>query len=251
MVESVESSQSLGADEQALLHALKGTGELGRRLKEDLKRSKGLAKYKLEIQFSKARSSKLETPNTAVVVAWESGRRFHGGGDQRMAFCGYWSGQGYYGEDECMAPIEDKHFGMYHTVCPTCQREQFLDPLTKKQHLLYAQREGKDLNSLAKLPVANPSYVVNLTPKKMAKFIAKRWHSLGGNADLYVKYHPTDIRCYDVDEVKKPDVYEKARRDRTERKENRGLVVYPLANIIKDILAGAEIEGRFLALLLA
>ena len=66
-----------------------------------------------------------------------------------------------------------------------------------------------------------------------------------------MKFHATDIRCRDVPEVKKPDHYDKARRDRTERKENRGLVIYPLKNIIKDSVGGKPIERCFLNLISA
>jgi hypothetical protein len=184
-------------------------------------------------------------------MVWESGRRFHGGGDQRMVFCGYWSGQGFTGSEECGKPIKDENFAINHLVCPHCHREQFLDPQVKKRHIQIALDNGQDITGLKNMPVVNPMLIAKLGPKSLAIFVSKIFRDLGANADIYVKYHPEDIRGYDVSDVKKDDIYEKARRARTEKKENRGIVIYPLENIIKDTMAGASIEGRFQALFLA
>lgn len=244
-------SKPLGEDEQQILDALHGRGALGEKLKKDLEREKDKARHKIELQFLKARSHRREVSNLFNIQVWESGRRLHGGGDQRMVFCGYWPGQGYTGAEECGKPISDGHFGVNHLVCPHCNREQFLDEQTKLAHIALAKKEGHDIRGLTRLPIVNPLLVGKLSSQKLAILLAKIFRDLGSNADIYVKFHPTDIRCRDVPEVKKPDLYEKARRDRTDRKENRGLVNYPLANIIKDVSAGATLEKRLQMLLLS
>lgn len=245
------SNKALGPEEAQLLDALHGRGELGERLKKDLERTKNRAKYKIEIQFDKNRSTSVFKMGTALIMVWESGRRFHGGGDQRMMFCGYWPGQGFNGSEECGKPIKDENFSINHLVCPHCHREQFLDPQVKKRHIQLAIQNGQDASGLEHMPVANPMLLAKLGPKSLAVFVSKIFKDLGANADIYVKYHPEDIRGYDIPDAKKDDVYEKARRARTEKKENRGIVIYPLENIIKDTMAGASIESRFQALFLA
>lgn len=244
-------TKSLGEDERQLLDALHGTGPLGEKLKKDLEKQKNRAKYKIEIQFHKDRRAALHTPSLVSIMVWESGRRLHGGGDQRMVFCGYWEGQGYRDADACGKPIKDDNFAANHLVCPHCKRECFLDAQVKKAHILLAQKEGKDTSNLKRMPVVNPYFIAKMSPKPLANFIAKIFRNLDSNADIYVKYHPTDIRSHDASEAKKPDIYDKARLDRIERKENRGLVIYPNEHIIRDTVAGATVESRFLALLLA
>lgn len=246
-----KSAAPLGPDERNILDALHGQGELGERLKADLEKQKNRAKYKIEVQFGKDRSMSMLKPSTAVIMAMESGRRFHGGGDQRMVFCGYWPGQGYKDAEACGKPVKDENFAVNHMVCPHCHREQFLDPQVKKRHIQIAKQERQNVDGLLKMPIANPMLIAKMNPKNLSVFVAKIFRDLDSNADVYMKYHPTDIRGYDAPEAKKPDIYEKAREDRVVRKENRGLVIYPLENIIRDTLSGATLEGRLQALFLA
>lgn len=248
-------SKPLGDDERQILDALHGRGALGAQLKKDLAQHKEKAKYKIEVQFMKARSSQAHVPNLFNVQVWESGRRLHGGGDQRMVFCGYWPGQGFHGEEECCKPIEDSNFAVNHLVCPHCQREQFLDPETKKAHIQAALEDGQDTSGLLRMPIVNPMLVGKLSPAPMSRLLAKIFRNLGSSADIYVKFHPTDIRHSAITSIETDTSqiaqYEKARRDRLTRKENRGLLIYPLPNILRDVIAGATLEGRLKALILA
>jgi hypothetical protein len=241
----------LGEDEKQLLDALHGRGALGEKLKKDLEADKEKAKYKIELQFAAARSAKLEVPNLFQVMVWESGRRFHGGGDQRMVFCGYWRGQGYPDKEECMKPIADSNFAVNHLVCPHCGREQFLDPQVKARHIEIAREERSDVAGLERMPIVNPTLVGKLSAQPMSRLLARIFRDCGSAADLYIKFHATDIRCRDVAEVKKADHYRKAREDRVEKKENRGLLIYPLKNIIKDTVSGKPLEKCFLGCLLS
>jgi hypothetical protein len=71
----------------------------------------------------------------------------------------------------------------------------------------------------------------------LAKELTKIFHSLGGNADVYLKFHKTDVRYLALERDKGPDV---ARR-------LKGLAIYPLRNILKDTAAGADLTSRFKA----
>jgi hypothetical protein len=234
----------LGQDEQAILDALHGKGPIGERLKADLEKNKNKGKYKLEVHFGKNRRIAREALNTGAILIWESGRRFHGGGDEKMYWCGYSRDFPYVGDKICGKPILTKYFGVNHVVCPHCMRENFLDKLVREDHIKAAREGGKDVEGLKRLPIVVGERLFKSTPLNLAKTLARYWVELECNADLYFKYHPSDIRCRDVAEVKKPDVYDKAREKR-----NDGLLIYPLARIITDVTAGADLEKRFLAMI--
>lgn len=241
--------EEMSQDEKDILDALHGRGALGERLKKDLAANKDKAKYKIELQFMKARSSQPHVANLFNLHVWESGRRLHGGGDQRMVLCGYWPGQGFHGDEACGKPISDSHFGISHLVCPHCRRENFLDEQTKAQHIKHAAETRKDVVGLRRMPIVNPLLMGKFTPKQLSVFLVDIFRKCDSNADFYVKFHATDIRCRDVPEIGKPDLYNKARADRITKGENRGLVSYPLVNIIKDTAAGASLESRLLGLI--
>jgi hypothetical protein len=237
----------LGKDEQAILDAVHGSGQLGERLKKDLLKQKNRAKFKLEVTFGKNRRITREALNTGAVLIWESGRRFHGGGDEKMYWCGWTKDWPFTPVDKpCGRPILTKFFNINHVVCPSCMRENFLDPYVKKRHINAAKRGGKDVDGLKRMPIVCGERIFNMSPMKLAELLARYWNELECNADLYLKFHPTDIRCRDVAEVKKQDVYDKARQKR-----NDGLLIYPLERIIADTTAGASLEKRFLAAITA
>ena len=81
----------------------------------------------------------------------------------------------------------------------------------------------------------------NMTTDAFAEEIVKWYNKLNQSADIYIKYHPTDIR---VKAMTDAFGLEAARQ-------RRGLTIYPLANIIKDVSAGSSLKSRFKALLQA
>lgn len=223
----------LGADEQRLLTALrpKPDEEL-----EDLFKSKS-GKYKIEVHFGKNRT--LWAPNSGLVICWESGKRFHGGGDQQVHWCGY---------DDCKMPILDIFFGQFSVVCPHCQRENHLDKYTKRDFARMARETGQDKDKISQLPIIFSERLFKLTNSKLADMLVDLFRKLESDCDLYLKFHPMDIRCRDVPEVRKPDIYEKARSKRYARK---GTLIYLRDNIHKDLASGADLKGRFLAAITA
>jgi hypothetical protein len=191
------------------------------------------ARYKIEVHFGHKRSISSLIPNAGCLTIWESGKQFHGGGDDKMYWCGY---------PDCQRPFSSENFAYNHVVCPHCQKEQFLDPAGKKQHVQYLKKEGRPLNNLDKLPMVTGELFFKLSNPKIADLLVKTFRQLDSNADLYLKFHPFDIR-FDKDnpgDVTKQLLNARAKRDP---------VIYPLARIIKDSATGSDLGFRFLALL--
>lgn len=232
----------LGADERRLLDALHGVGPVGLRLKKEMAQTAERARYKIEVHFGKNRGVARESLNAGAVLIWESGRRFHGGGDDKMYWCGYTADQGFAADEVCGKPIETKNFIQYHVICPHCQRENILSPDDRVMLCRVLKSEGRNYDHIARLPIVAGEKFFRMTPMNLSKLVYKYWMDLRRNADIYIKFHATDIRCRGVPEVGKPDVYRKARQKRKD-----GLLIYPLANIIKDTIHGADPVKRFYA----
>lgn len=192
------------------------------------------ARYKIEVIFSRHRSSLPNKPSPCMLLIWESGKRFHGGGDQKMYWCGY---------PECGLPLSSDNFAYMHVICPNCNREMFLDPDAKKAHIDAIHRQGGDLEAFKRMPFVVGEKMANLTPPKLAELLEKTWHQLGGDSDIYLKYSPYEIR-YDPKEEdsKTVDNLDKARIQRQP-------LIYTLKNIMKDIGTGAELRGRIQAMI--
>jgi hypothetical protein len=192
------------------------------------------AKYRIELTFSRHRSSLAHKPSPFALLIWESGKRFHGGGDQKMYWCGY---------DDCRAPITSDNFGYAHVVCPKCTREQFLDPDSRKSHIANLRKENRPLNDIDKLPMVVGEMLFNMTPENTAELILKTWRALGGDADVYLKWSPYEI-MYDPksETTKTMDNLNKVRIKREP-------VLYPLSRILKDVNSGADLKLCFKALL--
>lgn len=190
------------------------------------------ARYKIEILFGKDRSISSLNYSTGMLLMWESGKRFHGGGDEKMYWCGY---------DDCGKPITVDNFGYYHCVCPKCKRELFLDPGARELHVKHLRDMNKPINGLDKLPVIVGERLFKLSPPKIADLLEKTWYQLGCNADIYLKYHPTDIRTSAMG----------SEEDLANMRNSRAKMIYPLKNILKDTAAGASLNKRLLAMVTA
>jgi hypothetical protein len=197
-------------------------------------REKGKAKYKIELHFSRHRKPNKGVPSPAMVLIWESGKKYHGGGDQKMYWCGH---------DDCGKPFSSDNFGYMHVVCPKCHREMFLDPKAKDAHAQDMMERGLDPAGLGKVPFVVGEKLVNLTPIDLATLLEKTWRQLDGDSDIYIKFSPHDIRYHKgANDI---DIAEQLRVVRTARQP----LIYPLTNIIKDLHAGASLHARFVALL--
>jgi len=169
------------------------------------------AKYKIEVQFGKARSTWKPFPGAMSIYL--SGTKLHGGGDEKLYLCP---------DDNCYGIIYPTERLGPSVMCRSC--EMMWD-------------ENKLVGEL----------MFNLTPANWAQAIHKMFLRLEHKADIYLKYHPEDIRCRAQAEVAKSrqgDMINEARSA-------RALHIYPLQNLIKDTSAGAQLYDRFLAFIQA
>lgn len=190
------------------------------------------ASFKIEIHFGPGRSGLKDF--RALLLLMQSGKFFHGGGDGQMYTC-----------------LDHRLFEKDNTTPPSCL------PIIRK--MMHERTEwgcgapitGSDIRG----PVAMCPGCKNMIPAQhltgqlpfygsvvqLAELATILFHRLKDDADVYCKYHPTDIRYKTQAEVKG---MEEARR-------LRGLMIYPLYRLMKDISAGATIESRFKACFLA
>jgi hypothetical protein len=216
-----------------------GSTRVGGRIIADLEGDNKEAKatYKIEIRFGPDRSNLETKPSAGALLIWESGKKLHGGGDDQMFWCGY---------SDCDKPISSSNFALYHVVCPWCKRTNFTDENTKAGHIQHLQDERRASPGIEKLPCVADSRFFRLPPSKLAQLLVKTFRSLGSDADIYLKYHPKEIRL-DKTELAKASTLNKLYTARMAKKP----LVYPLKNILKDTAAGADVYQRFLAMLRA
>lgn len=181
------------------------------------------AKYKIEIHFNKNRT--IAGPNTAAVTIFESGCRLNGEGDELVYLCserdkglalnaeGVKDRPVLRGYNGCGAIIEGKNIRGGVASCKQCQ----------------SMLNSENLTS---------TLLVHLTTERLAALVTDMFRKLKSDADIYVKYHPTDIRAQLLSDANGLD---KGRM-------SRGLTIYPLANIIKDTANGTPLENRMKAL---
>jgi hypothetical protein len=186
------------------------------------------AGYKIEITFGPGRSTFKDYP--AFVSLWESGKHFHGGGDSLMYFC-----------FDCR--VAENPAGVWQRLMAILDKKEPSNRIGCG-HPIPAAAMG---NGIAICPhcnaTLNTEYLMNPLPfwgssQDLSKLVARYFHALKDNADVYCKYHPTDIRYKGFEAAKG---FEMARR-------LKAMFIYPLANILKDTSAGATLEGRFQAL---
>lgn len=195
------------------------------------------ARYKIEIIFGPDRSQTDLKPSVGALLIWESGKMFHGGGDVKMYWCGF---------EDCQWPFSDENLAIAHVVCPKCNREQFRDHMTREDHIRHLKEERRDSKGLERMPCMVGEKLFRLPPPKAAQLLVKTFRQLGSNADIYLKYHPKDIRI----DKKDPSSAESMNKLVMARLRKQPLL-YPLKNILKDTSAGADLYKRFLAMLKA
>lgn len=167
------------------------------------------ARYKIELTFGPQRT--VHGPNLCGIQLWESGKHFHGGGDELM----YWCKDNREGHDEgCWAPISGTNIRDGMAFCTNCQRMVAADLLTN-------MKIGK------------------VSTKNLSQELVKVFASLGSSADIFIKYHQTDVRYIAMLRAKGPQV----------AKRLKGMHIYPLRNILRDTMNGADLAGRFHAFL--
>lgn len=177
-----------------------------------------VAKYKVEVTFGKARS--MTNPTPGAVSFWSSGSRFHGGGDEKLYLCPGSS----LGVTKCSALLQDSYNSSLGAVCPSCGQ-------TWKQEQLIGE------------------LLFNLPMRKWAEVLYRYYRLCEYNCDIYLKFAPTDVRSVALEQADRQTWRGSQRLERA--RSNRTRLIYPLRNIIKDTSAGADLLGRFYALLVA
>src|SRR5258708_6811839 len=148
------------------------------------------AKYKIELTFGPKRT--VTGPNRVGIQLWESGKKFHGGGDDLMFFCK----DNRAGQDTgCWSPISSDHIKNGIAFCQKCNMAINADHLTNMS-------------------------IGYVSSKFLSEELAKLFHRLNANADIYIKYHKTDVRYQAMARAKGPDVAARL----------KGMHIYPLKN---------------------
>lgn len=181
------------------------------------------AKYKLEVQFGKDRTTVVK-PFAGVMSCWLSGTKFHGGGDEKIF------------------------------ECPRCGKWIFPDQIDQRT----IQQAGKapefcsisvcgHCGGIWRSEQTIGERFFKLTTQNWAHAILRMFRRLDMDADIYLKFHPDDIRYRTMMEMARDRGGEEVAKARR----NRGLHIYPLKNIIIDTQNGAELYGRIKAFITA
>jgi hypothetical protein len=125
------------------------------------------AKYKVEIQFGKERSTWKSF--AGAMSLFLSGTKFHGGGDEKLYICPDRQCKGVIYPEHRVTEMTKDGKAIARVPCPVCTR-------------MWAETDliGELLFKLA--------------PREWATVIHRMFARLEHNADIYVKYHWTDIR---------------------------------------------------------
>lgn len=178
------------------------------------------AKYKIEILFTSSRN--LHGITTGIISLWESGRKFHGGGDAKIFIC---PGK-QLGKNQCEGVIPDVGEGIGHLVCPACGLAW----------------QG---------PEVIGEFICKFPMQKWVDIVLYFYVKLGHNADIYVKHAREDIRAAALAAPPKGKKDGKVAEKLTANRQKRVLYIYPLENIIKDTANGADLQKRFHSFLTA
>lgn len=187
-----------------------------------LLKEKNLAKYKLEVTFNNERS--MHRPFGGTVTWWESANKLHGGGDSKLYLCDCNADYPHLEGKGCGGFLPDSANGLNFIVCPSC------GTMWKNEEVV-----GE---IWYKLPI-----------QKWADVMLKWFVKLELNCDIRIKYARDDIRTAAMLEQQRDRGGELLQTVRDP--ERRASSTYPLANIIRDTSAGADLRGRILAYLQA
>jgi len=180
-----------------------------------------LARYKIQINFGTGRT--LRGPNTGVMTFWMNGSRLHGGGDELVHICkevdhGSEQEEFVVGKPRdgagCGSIIEPSFVRAGVAFCSNCQRMIAAHRLTQQIYFRSASRD-------------------------IAAELVKRFRQFHNSSDIVLKYAEDDIRYMTVVRLLGVD----------QARKSRGMLVYPLAKIIRDTSTGASLENRFFAML--
>ncbi len=186
-------------------------------MRKILKAPGSVARYRIEIQFLRKRSTWKPTPG--IMSFWESGGKLHGGGNTKMYIC---RSRKPGDERGCGGFLPDLTNTGMSLVCPSCGLKWGPGEVTGELGF-------------------------NNTMQHWAEHIYHYYRKLDHNCDICLKHSDDDIRVLAEREQERQRGGELLGRMR----EKRVPYVYPLVNIIKDLQGGADIITRFKAFLTA
>jgi hypothetical protein len=212
--------------------------DLNKEIQEDLQKTRDKqARYKIEVTFGSKRTP-LGQPqgNACTIVVYESGRRFHGGGDDLAWWCDVRdAGAGQY--DKFHADTHkpgNKKLGCGKVITSDCIVNETTVGKDKQMHTV-RKAVCPHCGLMWRASMMTDAIMGRWSTRRMAKKLFQLWISADGDADIYLKYHNTDIRYITME-----------RMHGTSMARNlRGMAIYPLQNIIKDTSNGASVEDRF------
>lgn len=164
------------------------------------------AKYKIEVKFDKTRT--VQGPNTLKIEFWESGLKEHGGGDELMFICRNHKNW----REGCGAIFGQSFVRNGMAICPRCHRMVNATLLT---------------NSLSR------DEDHKMTTQELSRALAKFWMKLGGNCDIYLKFHPEDTQ---------PKPFYESRSGAIRKKPEYDKALYPLKRILTDTSTGVSLD---------
>lgn len=206
----------IAATDMALSKEDKEAFEAKKKALDAMLNDRELAKYKIEIMFGKDFTP--SKPSPGAVSFWESGSKFHGGGDTILHLC---PGKRL-NVNECEGFIPDHSHGFGFLVCPHCNRTW----------------NGDDVWG---------QVLARLDARGWASLVLKYYRKLEMRADVVIKYHPDSLKSAALREQER----QRMGSDLGKVRSKRAVAIYPLKNIIKDTSAGADLEGRFFAFIKA
>lgn len=169
-------------------------------------------KAKYKIEVYYGPNRTVRGPNVVQIQFFESGKHLHGGGDELMFRCGT--------ENDprlgCKNFIPGSSIRGGVAICPHCQQAIKATALVER---LFG----------------------NKTSRQLADELARWFRMLNGSCDIYCKFDREDIRYLTMEK----------RLGSQAAHRLRGLHIYPLRNIIKDVSNGSSLEDRFFAFLTA
>ena len=174
------------------------------------------AKYRIEIQFLKNRSTWKPTPG--IMSFWESNGRLDAEADTKLYICP----SKMLKRSECEAFIPDYANGEGGLICAKC---------------------GGTWNH----EQVRGEIFFNLTPQNWAHVLVLKYAMLENNADICIKHAREDIRVISAQEQER----QRGGELLTKMRSKRVPYLYPLRNIIKDVANGSDLYARFLAFLTA
>ena len=188
---------------------------------DKLLREDGKAKFKIELFLGSTEQSRIK-PIPGLLSFYQSGKKAHGGGDSKIYICP----GAHLKRNDCSSRIPAESTGFGFLVCPRCG----------------ITWEGTQ--------VIGEIFSRNVM-KTWANTIYKYFRVLDMNADIVFKHGVDPIRKITEAVISNEKGRVAINNDKLTGLRRRVTHIYPLANIIKDISSGANLQKRLEAFLLS